>query len=281
MKNKKSATLLTLITLVSVTTALYFGIQNFRINKTQTPDEEINDAKTNLEQEKIVAHIDSLLIKGDYSKALSISTELKASNSIYIDSELDLRIKIANDFVKLSKKNRNIEIKNIKKDSINSIEKRSNINTNNDQTTLELQQAKSQIKMLRNRLSQNSASNYITFKTSKGTELHYVGNVENSKANGYGIAILETGSRYEGEWKDNLRHGKGKFYWNDGEDYDGDYRNDMREGFGTYHWSNGEKYVGEWKNDRRNGHGEFFNKRGKLKNSGVWKDDELVEVEKE
>ncbi|WP_218648146.1 MORN repeat-containing protein [Winogradskyella forsetii] len=277
MQNRKSTRVLIVIAIVSVAAAFYFGIQNFKINKAQSAKLEASDDKGNVEKEKTVARIDSLLLKGDYTKALNLSKELKTSKAINIQSELDLRIKIAKDFVELSKRNKKIEIKNVNKDSIHSTEKTSIMSEDNSRTTLELQKAKQEITKLRNQLSHTSANNYITFKTSKGTNLHYVGNVKNGKANGYGIAILDTGSRYEGQWKDNLRHGEGKFYWNDGEDYVGDYRNDMREGFGTYHWSNGEKYVGEWKNDRRNGKGEFYNKRGKLKTIGVWKDDELVE----
>ena len=277
MQKRTTTTILTLVTIASVIAALYFGVQNMKIKNIQKTKLKAEDAEVNFEQQKTVSSIDSLLMQGNYKKALSLSRDLKASGNMNIDPALNLRFKIAKDFIELSKRTSIAEAKKDNNKLLDSTKKLSGAIVNDTRTQLELKQAKLEIKKLKNRLTRTSASDYITFKTSKGTSLHYVGNVENGKANGYGIAILETGSRYEGQWKDNLRHGQGKFYWNDGEDYEGEYRNDMREGFGIYHWGNGEKYVGEWKNDRRNGEGEFYNKRGKLKTKGIWEDDELVE----
>ena len=149
-----------------------------------------------------------------------------------------------------------------------------------DSLILALQAAQSKINSLQNRSRPSSSNGYLKFKTSKGTQLHYVGRVKDQKANGFGIALLETGSRYEGNWKDNMRHGRGKFYWSDGQHYEGSYKNDKRHGTGTYFWENGEKYVGEWEDDQRNGQGKFYNKKGKLKANGIWEKDKLAKEDK-
>ena len=75
-----------------------------------------------------------------------------------------------------------------------------------------LEKTKVKLARAQRQLQQKASGEYLTFKTSKGSQLHYVGQVKNGKANGYGVAILSTGSRYEGEWKDNHRHGQGNFY---------------------------------------------------------------------
>ena len=143
-----------------------------------------------------------------------------------------------------------------------------------------LEKTKVKLAKAQRQIQQKASGEYLTFKTSKGSQLHYVGQVKQGKANGYGVAILSTGSRYEGEWKDNQRHGQGSFYWPDGEYYVGTYRNDKRSGEGTYFWPNGEKFVGRWADDERTGEGVFYGKKGDVVASGLWEEDELVVVNK-
>lgn len=146
-----------------------------------------------------------------------------------------------------------------------------------DSLTFALQKAEMQIQNLRGRLSRETATDYLTFQSAKGNDVHYVGSVENGKANGRGVGLLSTGSRYVGEWKNNKKHGTGEFYWQDGAHYEGEYFNDSRSGKGTYHFPGGDVFVGVWKNDLRNGQGVFYDKKGKVVAQGVWEDDELVE----
>lgn len=117
--------------------------------------------------------------------------------------------------------------------------------------------------------------NRLVFKNSKGTEVNYFGEVKNSKANGEGVGIHNTGSVYNGQWKDNAKHGKGIYTWMEGEIYEGEFVNDQREGEGTYHWTNGNKYVGNWQDDMRNGYGKLFDKDNNLILEGDWEDGEL------
>jgi antitoxin component YwqK of YwqJK toxin-antitoxin module len=150
-----------------------------------------------------------------------------------------------------------------------------------DSLLFELQKSQVQVDMLKRKLEEEDDGNYLTFTNRKGNTAHYVGEVKNGKAHGQGIAILNTGSRYVGEWKNNMRHGQGAFFWPDGEFYQGSYKDDIRHGQGTYFWPSGEKFSGQWANDQRNGMGIFYGEDGSIVARGVWKNDELVEVDKE
>lgn len=119
----------------------------------------------------------------------------------------------------------------------------------------------------------------ISFSGAKNAHIHYLGEVENGKANGGGIGIWTTGSIYRGEWQDNKRHGSGTFEWVDGEKYEGEYVNGTREGEGTYYWPSGERYEGEWSGDRRNGFGTLYDMDGNIRFEGQWKDDKPVNGE--
>ena len=147
-----------------------------------------------------------------------------------------------------------------------------------DSLNFALRKAELRVRNLERRLAtRTSDSNYLTFDTRKGNTVYYVGGVRRGKAYGRGVALLSTGSRYEGEWQNNRKHGTGEFFWPDGARYEGEYENDERSGRGTYHFPKGDMFVGEWRDDLRNGEGVFYDKSGKVVARGVWKDDELVE----
>jgi radial spoke head protein 1 len=55
----------------------------------------------------------------------------------------------------------------------------------------------------------------------------------------------------------NKRHGKGAFFYPDGSKYDGDWNENVREGYGTYTYPNNDTYEGEWKNHQRHGKGTY------------------------
>ncbi|XP_051980158.1 ankyrin repeat and MYND domain-containing protein 1-like isoform X2 [Xyrauchen texanus] len=73
------------------------------------------------------------------------------------------------------------------------------------------------------------------------------GNDNFPKRNGHGIQEWPDGSKYEGEFKNNLKHGSGVFTWANGEDY--------RHGKGTYSWPNGSKFTGKFYLNRKEGYG--------------------------
>ena len=146
-----------------------------------------------------------------------------------------------------------------------------------DSLNFALEKAQIRTENLSSQLADKSVSDYLKFTDKKGVVVHYVGKVEGGKAEGKGVGLYTTGSRYEGEWHNNLRHGEGVFYWPDGEYYIGSFKEGERYGQGKYYWPNGDMFTGEWKDDKRNGEGTFFGKDGKTVASGTWEDNELVE----
>ncbi|GEM_PF-3203652 len=125
-------------------------------------------------------------------------------------------------------------------------------------------------------LSQQEHIKVITFESSKGKKVHYLGETDNGKAYGGGIGIWSTGGMYQGDWKSNQRHGEGRYEWSNNHIYEGEFKNDVREGEGIYYWPSGERYEGEWKNDRRNGKGTLYDKDGNIQYQGQWKKDEIM-----
>lgn len=134
-------------------------------------------------------------------------------------------------------------------------------------------QLKSELIRKEKEVSKKEKVQVITFKSSKGNKIYYLGEVENNKANGGGVGIWSTGSVYKGDWLDNLRHGKGIYEWEDGVTYEGDFNYGKREGQGIYKWPSGERYEGEWKDDKRNGQGTLFDIDGNIRYKGIWQDD--------
>ncbi|WP_423999948.1 MORN repeat-containing protein [Maribacter sp. IgM3_T14_3] len=276
---KRDVILYGLLAIISVL-AIYFGI------KSSTLQNEIGESsKTKKELDVLVTGnkelvaIDSVLMRGDYDKAIeSYTTTLQ--NHEELNTVIPLRIALVQ---KLMENNiANTSNKGIEKISVDStaIATVSESETRSiDSLNFALEKARVQLSNMRKQLNNKSFGEYLSFTSKKGTALHYVGQVKNNKANGAGIAVLETGSRYEGEWKDNLREGNGTFYWPDGEYYIGSYKDDMRNGEGTYFWPNGEKYKGQWKNDKRNGKGIFHKKEGSVI-SGIWENDKLKDTDK-
>lgn len=223
--------------------------------------------------------IDSLLLQGEYESAIS-SYKDSMNGSTENRMSIPLRIALAEKLLQQNTNSTNRrDSTTLNTDSLktalfkgdDSIRKLDSLNFTLEKTKVQLERVKKQ-------LQKKSFGEYLTFKSKKGNQMHYIGQVKNGKANGYGIALLDSGSRYEGFWKNNQRHGDGTFYWPDGEYYAGNYNNDLRNGFGTYYWPNGEKYAGQWKEDKRSGSGKFFDAEGDVVASGEWSEDKLVEI---
>jgi hypothetical protein len=109
----------------------------------------------------------------------------------------------------------------------------------------------------------------------------YVGEFKDGKQDGQGTYYYLAdnqfkGYKYVGEYKDGKRNGQGTFTYPDGEKYVGEYRDDQRNGQGTYSFVNGNKYVGEFRDGKYNGQGIIYSATGKIKESGIYKDDTLV-----
>ncbi|NDV14852.1 hypothetical protein GO009_02345 [Muricauda sp. TY007] len=226
-----------------------------------------------------LTEIDSLLLQGDYNTAIdsyNAAMNFKEENNRVIPLRIALAEKL---------RNTNTGVYAVQNSTVDEQDTLPASGWNEelavrkyDSLSFSLKKTKVQLARLKKQLQQKSFGEYLTFKSKKGSQMHYIGQVKDGKAHGFGVALLDTGSRYEGEWQNNQRHGEGTFYWPDGEYYVGNYKNDKRSGFGSYHWPNGEKYTGEWEDDKRSGTGKFYDAEGDVVAGGEWNDDKLVEV---
>ncbi|MBR8534086.1 hypothetical protein KDU71_00810 [Carboxylicivirga sediminis] len=116
----------------------------------------------------------------------------------------------------------------------------------------------------------------LVLQNADGVTIRYIGGTNDGQAEGFGYAIFDSKSFYEGYWHSNQRWGTGKYHWPNGDFYEGEYASDLRNGYGIYHFSSGELYKGHWKNDLRHGHGILLSKDGKVLFRGKWKDNEPV-----
>ncbi|MDC6366918.1 MULTISPECIES: MORN repeat-containing protein [Flavobacteriaceae] len=245
--------------------------------------ERIELSKQMTLQEQLIG-IDSLLVDGNYGEAMLAYNEQSQQLGEDSNALIELRIALAKKMTDLGKQptldaSQNVELQEIDSTQIGPVVTANELKQL-DSLNFVLEKTKVQLSRLKRMVKQKSFGEYLTFTSSKGSQVHYVGQVKHGKAQGHGVAILSTGSRYEGEWQNNLRHGEGTFYWHDGQYYEGEYLNDKRHGMGTYHWSNGEKFVGLWEDDQRTGEGTFYGKDGKIVASGFWENDKLIAANK-
>ncbi len=255
-----------------------FKSSSLKTRLTSAQKEQKQQVEQVRQYEKLLS-IDSLLVQGEYNSALNAYNAEFKNKDIDDVSGVELRIELAQQLLTMEREQHSEQIDLTKKDSLDSIQRQISLPKEirqYDSLNFAIEKYKVQLANMRRRLQNTSVGEYLTFTNTKGSKMHYVGQVKNGMANGFGVALLNTGSRYNGEWSDNQRHGQGSFYWPDGEYYVGSYQNDKRNGHGTYYWPNGEKYTGDWKDDKRNGEGIFYGKDGNIVTQGVWKNDKLV-----
>ncbi len=280
MKVQKFAPYLLLALMTSV--AIWYRYQTIDLNQQlASKDASCVQVEEQLAYYEQLADIDSMLLTGSYTDAVQSYTktmEASAENNMAIPLRIALAEKLMH--VETAKQTPRERIEK-EADSL-SLQPVAFSTTTKQYDSIQFILEKTQVKLsrLQRQLQQKSFGEYLEFKSKKGAQIHYVGQVKHGKANGFGIALLDTGSRYEGQWKDNQRHGEGTFYWADGQYYVGHYENDKRNGQGTYYWPNGEKYAGEWKEDKRSGSGQFIGSDGDIVAKGKWNDDKLVEADK-
>ncbi len=261
--------------------ALYFWTRSNALKKQLEADRGTTQKlSSRLALHEALLEGDSLVIRGNYNDAIKTYSQEVAPKTETDGAAVELRMAFAKAFLELESKHNKNDSSQIA--TVDTVPPLVNPLTSDDINKMDslgfaLKKMRAQVSRLQKQLRKKANGQYLTFTTSKGSLVHYVGEVKNKKANGMGVALLSTGSRYEGQWKDNQRHGQGTFYWPDGQSYEGTYHNDKRDGEGTYKWPNGEKYVGHWKGDERFGEGVFYGKEGDIVASGVWEDDELVQ----
>ena len=104
----------------------------------------------------------------------------------------------------------------------------------------------------------------------------FVGEFKNGSQNGHGTYTKANGDKYVGELKGSKRHGKGTYTHVDGNEYVGEFKDHNKHGQGTFTFKNGSWYVGEYVEDKLNGRGILYNANGSIKESGIYKDGNLV-----
>ena len=278
--------------LFAVITSVYYAREVTRLEQTATDERLLLQERTaRLAVLSRLQTVDSLFHTGEYAAARTAYQELLADTSRLIDKELlNTRIGHAGQLIRFEDRladlrrlaaRRPAEAESLSPLSPPTVVNRMPLENSRpdqyDSLRFALQKAEMQVRNLQGQLRSSSGGNYLTFESRQGNEVYYVGDIKRGKANGRGVALLSSGSRYVGEWLDNQKHGTGEFHWPDGAYYEGEYANDQRSGRGTYHFPHGEVYVGEWEDDVRHGEGIFYDEKGEVMAQGEWKADELVE----
>ena len=100
----------------------------------------------------------------------------------------------------------------------------------------------------------------------------YEGEWKNNLLHGIGIESWADGSHYEGQYRDDLKHGKGKISWADGFRYEGKWKNDHPHGLGIKTLPDGKIFEGKFKNGKAHGYGYLKSSEGEIINKGIWKE---------
>ena len=144
------------------------------------------------------------------------------------------------------------EIKKLKKDKANLIEKKNNLEKNSNETQVE---------------TSNEPKKIETITYASGAK--YVGEIKNDSRNGQGTITFADGGKYVGEFQDGNYNGQGTYTWVDGSKYVGEFQDDKRHGQGTFAFDSGANYVGEYKDGKRHGQGIYTYADGTIK-KGIW-----------
>ena len=103
----------------------------------------------------------------------------------------------------------------------------------------------------------------------------FEGEISDRNMNGNGIYYNNSaGSKYTGQFKDDMPHGKGKEEWEDGTFYEGGFSEGSKHGKGLFRTKEGSIYEGEFKKGAFSGKGTFTT-ANKTKIKGTWKSAEL------
>jgi SH3-like domain-containing protein len=95
-----------------------------------------------------------------------------------------------------------------------------------------------------------------TFVLSDGTR--YVGEFRENVRTGRGLMTYPDGTKYEGDWQNGKPHGKGTLSSGGKFEYRGEFANGVRHGQGTLETVDGKKYLGQWQNDVPHGQGRII-----------------------
>jgi hypothetical protein len=66
---------------------------------------------------------------------------------------------------------------------------------------------------------------------------------------GTGVQTWPDGTRYDGQWEDDLPDGAGTYRWAEGRVYTGSYKRGKMYGYGIFTWPSGDRYEVKWHDD--------------------------------
>jgi hypothetical protein len=121
-----------------------------------------------------------------------------------------------------------------------------------------------------------------SYKYPDGSEYKGEWNSEGQR-NGFGILILNDGTKYIGEFENGLCHGLGVMTFADGSKYEGEFINGKFNGLGIFTRCDRMKYEGEFKDGKVLGRGLLTftdGTHGLPRNEGVFEGNKLVHREK-
>lgn len=101
-------------------------------------------------------------------------------------------------------------------------------------------------------IAQSSIKNGVfIFKDGSRYDGEYKDDIDNPIRQGVGkFTDKTTGCVYTGEWANDKMHGNGVMTYPSGAVYEGEWKEGKYEGKGSYKWTNGTTYVGEWIGNR-------------------------------
>ena len=85
----------------------------------------------------------------------------------------------------------------------------------------------------------------------------YIGQFKNNLKSGQGLQIWKNGNFYEGEFAKGKMHGKGKLTFEEGKVLTGNFKDGELEGHGKETWPNSSYYVGNFVETKKSGKGAF------------------------
>ena len=91
-----------------------------------------------------------------------------------------------------------------------------------------------------------------------------------------GTFTYTDGNKYVGEWQNSQANGQGTYTWADGAKYVGEWQSDERNGQGTYTYADGSKDDEYWENNKLNGYAIKYFANGIIDKEGIFKDGELL-----
>jgi len=96
---------------------------------------------------------------------------------------------------------------------------------------------------------------------------------------GTGTCIWADGSKYHGDWNQNVRHGRGTYETpSDKTKYEGEWVNDHKHGNGCQIQGNGTEVQGTWVRDRLNGLAHIRKKGEDKPTTVIFKDDMRIQA---